>query len=263
MPLTNTITVITICFNNLEELIHTCHSVDFQQQKPLDHLIIDGSTNSAIKDHLENNPQPAFRRWISEPDKGIYDAINKGIKHAGGNIVAVLNSGDSFYDEDTVALASKAFENDGSLQWLHGKYKLLRGDQWVIIGKPFEKSKLYRGMRSICHQTMFVKKDLHYKYSLYSTNEQIAADYDFLCRIANEKFAFLTTPLVNFAPAGISSSNYFLALTEMKKVYERHFGKSLLLNLWQLRLKLLFYLLHSPVGNFLYSIKTRLKLENM
>ena len=61
MPLTNTITVITICFNNLQELIHTCRSVESQTQKPFEHLIINGSTNSAIKDHLENNPQPAWR----------------------------------------------------------------------------------------------------------------------------------------------------------------------------------------------------------
>ena len=74
---------------------------------------------------------------------------------------------------------------------------------------------------------------------------------------------FYTTPLINFAPAGISSSNYFLSLAEIKTVYERHFGKSLLINLWQLSLKVLFHLLHSPIGNFLYKIKTGLKLENL
>jgi glycosyltransferase involved in cell wall biosynthesis len=263
MPLPNTITVITICFNNLQELIHTCKSVDIQQQKPFEHLIIDGSTNTEIKNYLESNAQPAFRRWICEPDKGIYDAINKGIKNATGDIVVMLNSGDSFYDETAIARAAKAFDEDQSLQWLHSKYKLLRGDQWVVIGKPFEKNKLYRGMRSICHQTMFVKKQLHDKYGLYSTSEKIAADYDFLCRIADERFVFLTELLVNFAPAGISNNNYFLSLAEMKKVYERRFGKSFMLDFWQLRLKFLFKLLHSPIGNFLYSIKARLKLENM
>ena len=263
MPFPNTITVITICFNNLQELILTCKSVDIQEQKPFEHLIIDGSTNTEIKKYLESNTQPVFRRWICQPDQGIYDAINKGIKHAEGNIVVMLNSGDSFYDGTPIARATKAFDEDVSLQWLHGKYKLLRGDQWVVIGKPFDKSKLYRGMRSICHQTMFVKKELHHKYGYYSDYEKIAADYDFLCRISNEKFTFINDPLVNFAPAGISSSSYFLSLAEMKKVYQRHFGKSLLLNLWQFRLKLLFYLLHSPIGNFLYSIKTKLKLENM
>jgi len=263
MPLPNTISVITICFNNLPDVISTCQSVDMQVQKPFEHIIIDGSTNSEIKDYLNNNPQPAYRHWICEPDKGIYDGLNKGIKHAGGIIVVALNSGDTFYDGHAISLATEAFNADETLQWLHSKYKLLRGNQWVIIGKPFEKNKLYRGMRSICHQTMFVKKELHYKYSFYSLNLKIAADYDFLCRIADEKFAFLQTPTINFAPSGISSTNYFLSLTEIKTVYERHFGKSLLLNFWQMRLKFLFRLLHSPIGDFLYKIKTLLKLENM
>jgi glycosyltransferase involved in cell wall biosynthesis len=263
MPSPNAITVITICFNNLQDVIATCQSVDMQQQKPFEHLVIDGSSSPDIKNYLETGTQPAYRKWICEPDKGIYDAINKGIKLAGGNIVVMLNSGDTFYDAEAIANATVAFNASDSLQWLHAKYKLLRGDKWVIIGKPFEKNKLYRGMRSICHQTMFVKKQLHDKYGFYSTDLKIAADYDFLCRIANEKFVFLETPLVNFAPSGVSSSSYFLSLAEMKKVYESHFGKSPLLNIWQLRLKLLFRLLHSPAGNLLYRIKTRLKLENM
>lgn len=263
MLLPNTITVITICYNNLKDVTDTCQSVDIQELKPFEHLIIDGSSNKEVKNYLETTPQPSYRHWICEPDKGIYDAINKGIRNAGGNIIVMLNAGDTFYDKNAVALASKAFEKDDTLQWLHSKYKLLRGNRWVIVGKPFEKSKLYRGMRSICHQSMFVKKQLHDKYGLYSSTETIAADYDFLCRIADEKFIFLTTPLVNFAPAGISSNNYSLSLTETKKVYEKHFGKSFLMYLWQLRLKALFYLLHSPIGNFLYKIKTSLKLENL
>ena len=263
MPLPNTFTVITICYNNLQDVVATCQSVDIQRQVPLEHLLIDGSTNSEIKDYLKSNTQPDYRKWICEPDKGIYDAINKGIINSEGNILVILNSGDTFYDINVLSKAFIAFEQDKDLQWLHGKYKLLRGNQWVIIGKPFQKSKLYRGMRSICHQTMFVKKQLHYKYAFYNSTKKVAADYDFLCRIANEKFTFLQTPLVNFAPGGVSSSSYFLALNETKNVYEAHFGKSILLNLWQWRLKFLFYLLHSPIGNFLYKFKTRLKLENL
>lgn len=259
----HTITVITICFNNLGEVIDTCRSVDMQETKPFQHLVIDGSTNDAIKNYLETNPQPSYRNWICEPDKGIADAFNKGIRNSNGNIVVMLNSGDSFYDEKAISTALDAFNKDDSLQWLHSKYKLLRGNQWVIIGKPFEKNKLYRGMRSICHQTMFLKKQLHDTYGLYSTTEKIAMDYDLLCRIADEKFIFIERPLVSFAPAGISSSNYALSLIEARRVYERYFGKSFLLFTWQLRLKTLFYLLHSPIGNFLYKIKTGLKLENM
>lgn len=263
MPLPSNISIITICFNNLQDVINTCNSVDMQLQKPYEHIIIDGSTDNEIKNYLENNQQPVYRKWICETDNGIYDAMNKGIKSATGNILVMLNSGDTFYNDSVIAIAAKTFNSDNSLQWLHGKYQLLRGNQKVIIGKPFEKSKLYRGMRSICHQSMFVKKQLHDKYGLYNTTLKVAADYDFLCRIANEKFTFISSPIINFAPGGISSSSYFASLKESKKVYEKYYGKSFLLSLWQLRLIILHYLLHSPFGNFLYKIKTRLKLENM
>ena len=257
------ISVITICFNNLPHLIQTCDSVDDQKLKPFQHIIIDGSTTSEIKDYLEKTKLPVYRQWVSEPDKGISDAFNKGILRAKGEIVVMLNSGDMLYDEMVLEMVTSAFKKQPQLSWLHGKYMLIRGNIPVIIGKPFEKKKLYRGMRSISHQTMFIKRKLHAKYGLYNSNEKIAMDYDFLCRIAEEPFAFLPLPLVTFAPAGTSSVNYLQSLREAKIVYERYNGKSISLTMWQLRLRLLYYLLNSPVGNFLYKIKTKLKLENI
>jgi len=259
----NRITVITICYDNPDDVISTCKSVDTQGQKPFEHLIIDGSANPAIKNHLEKNPQPSYRHWISEKDDGISDAFNKGVLNAKGDIVVMLNSGDTFYNDHTIGIVAAAFEKDNNLQWLHGKYELHRGDTWVIIGKPFAKSKMYRGMRSICHQTMFIKKSLHDKYGLYDTQLKIAMDYDFLLRIANEKFNFIEAPLVKFAPAGSSSINYLLSLKEIKTSYEKYYGNSLFLELWQIRLKLLHYLLGTKLGKLLFKVKTRLKLENM
>lgn len=257
------ISIITICFNNLEETIATCKSVDIQQTKPFEHIIIDGSSNHVIKNYLEQNSQPVYRVWICEPDEGIADAFNKGLHKSTGNIVVMLNSGDTFYDALAITTVVDTFQNNPSIQWVHGKYQLIRGNQKVVIGKPFEKAKLYRGMRSICHQTMFVKKALHEKYGLYNKDEKIGMDYDFLCRIAGEAFIFISTALVKFAPAGVSAVHYLRALKDAKRIYEKYYGKSFMLTLWQIRLKFLYYLLRSPAGNFLYKIKTSLKLENM
>lgn len=257
------ISVITVSFNNLPELLETCQSIDRQVQLPFEHIIIDGSTQPTIKNYLEQNTQPHYRKWISERDEGIADAFNKGINNAKGNVVVMLNSGDSFYDEYTITTVTGLFYKNPGITWLHGKYQLQRGNQTVIIGKPFEKNKLYRGMRSVCHQSMFVKKDLHTKYGMYDVTEKIGMDYDFLCRIANEPFLFTKTVLVNFAPAGTSSTNYLKALKDAKRIYQKYYGKSFMLWVWQIRLKLLHFLLNSPFGNMLYKIKTKLKLENM
>ena len=259
----NAISIITICFNNLVELLCTMNSVDALDAKPFEHLLIDGSSNSDIKNYLENNPQPTYRKWICERDDGIADAFNKGIRHATGSIIVMLNSGDEFIDKNIITRVETTFNTHQNITWLHSKYTLLRGDKWVTIGKPFDPKKLYRGMRSLCHQTMFIKKELHDKYGLYNPAEKIGMDYDFVCSIAAEPFVFLEASLVKFAPDGISLTQYLQSLRDAKRIYEKHFGNSILLDIWQIRLKVLHYLLQSPIGNFLYSIKAKLKLENM
>lgn len=257
------ISIITICFNNREDVISTIESVDFQSVPPFEHLIIDGSTDPAIRTYLETTPQPPYRRWISERDKGISDAFNKGILNAAGDLIVMLNSGDRLYDPSALDIVSQTFAGNPGLQWLHSRYELHRGHTWIIIGKPFDRSKAYRGMRSICHQTMFVRKELHQKHGLYDLDLKIAMDYDFLLRIENEKFVFLQQPLVKFAPAGTSSVHYLRSLDEIRKIYTRYHGKSIWLELWQLRLRFLYHLLNTRLGKFLFKVKTRLKLENM
>lgn len=259
----NKISVITICFNNLTELKKTCESIDNQTVQPYEHLIIDGSTNTDIKSHLENTIIPSYRKSIHEKDSGISDAFNKGIRLAKGDILVMLNASDTYYDSHSLLKVIKAFEENPNINWLHAKYQLFRGGKWVIIGKPFEADKLYRGMRSICHQTMYVRKKLYDQYGLFDTSLKIGMDYDFLMRIKDEPFYFLYEPIVNYAPEGISSVQYLKSLKESSEIFKRRFGNTFLHRLWQIRLKFLYFLLKSPIGNLLYRIKVWLKLENM
>lgn len=256
------ISIITICFNNLDDLVATIRSVDLQRSTPFEHIIIDGSTKRDIAEFLTTNPQPRYRKWLSEPDKGIADAFNKGIKLAGGNILNMLNAGDKYYDETVLEIISEKFSNDPDLAWLHGKFMIRRGGIWVTIGKSFDPALLYRGMRSLSHQSMFVKSSLHTKYGLYDQTLRNAMDYDFVCRIAAEKFIFIRHPLVVFAPGGTTDRDYLAAMKEGRQVFEKHFGKSFMLHFWQQRLRFLHFLLKGPAGKYLYKIKVWLKLEN-
>lgn len=244
-------------------MLSTTTSVDGQTALPFEHIIVDGSTEPAIRDFLQTKQQPAYRKWISERDNGISDAFNKGIKMATGDLVLMLNAGDAFFDKNSLATAVSHFNNDPELQWVHAKYELFRGHKWILIGKPFSRGKMYRGMRSICHQTMLVKKNLHDKYGVYDMELKIAMDYDFLLRIANERFAFIETPLIKFAPGGASSQQYKRGLWEIRHCYEKYYGKSWKLNFWQWRLRFLHFLMGTQLGKFLYRVKTGLKLENM
>ena len=257
------ISIITICFNNLEELIQTCASVDMQLLKPTEHIIIDGSTKPDIKNYLETTPQPPYRKWVCERDKGISDAFNKGILKATGDIDYILNSGDKMADETVLQRVTQTFEKDPSIMWCHGKLNLMRGGMWVAIGKPFERSKLYRGMRGTNHPTMYVRKELYEKHGLFDINFKYAMDYDFLCRIADEKFAFIDYPLATFDHTGVSSTGYLKAMHESYAGYRKYYGPSLKQTLWGWRLTILHYLLESSFGKFLFRMKVKMGKENV
>lgn len=258
----NTLSVITVCFNNLADLQKTCTSVDVQTHLPEEHWVINGSTMPEIEQWLLNSPQPPYRKWINENDKGIADAFNKGIVHASGEITQLLNSGDLYASGDVLTTVTKIFEDNLPVQWLSGNIAMIRGGMPVVVGKPFDKMKLYRGMRSVSHPTWFVKKMVYDRVGLYNSEYKIAMDYDMMCRIANERYVYLDKLLVKFDDTGVSSANYLQSLEENRKVYQYHFGSSFRLIVWQLRLKLLHQILQSGIGKQLFSLKKKLGLEN-
>lgn len=257
------LSIITICFNNLQEVLDTCRSVDEQTVPPFEHLIINGSTNSEIKDYYLKNETAPFRKIVNERDNGIADAFNKGIKKAVGDVILLLNSGDCLYDKHVIKIVLEKFNADKDLMWLHGKYRFNRSGIWVTLGKPFEEKKLYRGMRSLSHQTMYVKKELYDTYGLYDPSYKIAMDFDFVARIRNEKFLFIPEILATAIPDGISSSQYDLSLKEANRVVKKYLGKGWKNNLWNFRLKTLKAIQNIPVlGKMLYRIKVALGLAN-
>lgn len=256
--------IITICFNNLEEVLSTCKSIDEQYLLPFEHLIIDGSTNNMIANYYSINNDKNYRHVYSQPDNGIADAFNKGIVRANGDIILLLNSGDRLYDENVLKIVSEKFDEDIELMWLHGKYEYQRSGVWVILGKPFDPKKLYRGMRSLNHQTMYVKKELYNRYGLYDNSFQIAMDFDFVARIRDEKFLFIPNILAIAEPGGVSTAKYDLSLKESTRVVKKYLGSAWKNKLWNFRLKALKKVQNVPLlGKFLYKIKVALGLANM
>lgn len=260
----STLTVITICFNNLADVQRTCASVDAQIRLPDEHWIINGSTTTEVAEWLGQQPQPAYRKWISERDQGIYDAFNKGVSRANGDIIHILNSGDTYASQDVTAVAMEVFEQHKNIQWLSGKIKMMRGGVPVVIGKPFEPKKLYRGMRGVSHPTWFLRKEVYDRVGPFK-HYKIAGDYDLMCRISQEPYFFLDKEIAEFDNSGVSSSveGYLKSLEENKQVYESYFGPSLKLNLWQIRLKTLSKLLDTKLGKWLFRVKKQLGFENV
>lgn len=258
----HTISIVTICFNNLDDVKKTCDSVDAQQVHPFEHYIINGSTTNDIRDWLAKTPQPSYRKWINERDKGIADAFNKGVRHSSASIIYLLNSGDILFDDSVLKRVNDVFQ-DQNIMWCHGKLKLLRGNEWVIVGKPFEKEKLYRGMRAVFHPTMYVKREVYQRKGLYDVQVKIAMDYDFLCRLADEPFAFIDYPLAVFDPTGVSSAKYLEGVRESFSCYRKYFGFSWKQKIWYLRLSFLHSVLQTSLGKALYRLKVKMGGENV
>ncbi|MDI9338703.1 MAG: glycosyltransferase [Alphaproteobacteria bacterium] len=248
------ISIITICFNNLVELQKTIESIDIQTIKPFQSIIIDASTTSDIKYWLENSNQPLYRSWVCERDAGIYDGFNKGLKKATGKIINFLNSGDCFYNHDVLETVHDAFKMNTDLKWLSAKFCVHRYGQLVTLGESFDYNLLYRGMRKINHQTCFCKIELFKIYGNFNPIK-IGMDYDFIIRIAQEKYMFINKIFILFDNQGISSTHIKKALKDNINIYEKYNGFSLKSRLWQLRSLLLFYLFKVKLFNKLFLLK--------
>ena len=259
----NRVSVVTICFNNLEDVKRSCASVDCQEVAPFEHLIIDGSSKPDIKQWLEGNKQPAWRRWVCERDKGIADAFNKGIRNAQGDYIQMLNSGDTLYDASVIGRVVKTLEQNPNAAWLNGRLHLYRGGTRTVAGKAFQKSMLYRGMHGVFHPTMFVRRDVYAKHGEYDLSIKYAMDYDYICRLADEPSVFLDYPVATFDPSGISSVQYVPSTKEMLAVYRKYFGGSLKQTLWGWRLLILHNLLNSGIGKALYAIKVKAGMQKV
>ena len=251
------LSVITICFNNLSDLIATCNSVDIQSELPYEHYIINGSTDKEIENWLTQTPQPLYRKWINEPDKGISDAFNKGVQKATGSIIHLLNSGDCYFDENVINKVNSCFKNHPTLQWISGNIYMYRNGSWVVVGVPFDYKQLYKGMRSVSHPTCFLRKEVYERVGVFSLSIKIAMDYDLLCRLNNEKYYYLNETIVRFDNKGVSTTQYVKSLEDNIKVYESYHGFSMIARLWQFRLKIIFYLMQTSFGKWLYKLKSK------
>jgi GT2 family glycosyltransferase len=248
--------IITICFNNPEEVLRTCSSVDRQTRLPDEHWIINGSTETAVAE-LFSGPLPTYRKVINERDQGIADAFNKGIGLAGEGMIQLLNAGDELLRENILEKIEAFLADHPAAEWISGKIVLQRGGDWVEIGKPFDPGKLYRGMRSVSHPGWWVSKQAYSQAGPYNSSYKIAMDYDMMCRLVHTPYAFYPFASVRFDDTGISTRQYLNSLRENRAVYTSHFGHSVLLEIWQLRLRLLHYLLHTSFGKWLFQLKKK------
>lgn len=221
------ITVVTVVFNALDNLKLTAESVFKQTAWPdIEYIIVDGGSTDGTLAYLKTLP-PAVR-WISEPDKGIYDAMNKGITLAGGETIVMLNAGDVFPANTVERLLSfsKEYAVDLSQMILYGD-AYYRFDSTSIL-RPGDVQQMIEGM-SICHQAAFVGSGVYKRFGGYSMEYRLAADYEFLLRVflaEPNTFVHLPEPLVEFQYEGLTSANYMASYNEARQIARRYLNRS-------------------------------------
>ena len=179
------VSIITVCFNSQKTIRKTIKSVISQSYKNYEYIIIDGgSTDNTIK--IINEYKKCISVFISEKDKGIYDAINKGIKKSTGSVVSILHSDDIFYDNQTTKEVMSYFSSNSKLDCLIGNTLITKNNSKKVIrnykANSFKKWMLYLGF-SPPHPSTFFSKKIYKKFGLYNKKYNIAGDFEFYVRI--------------------------------------------------------------------------------
>lgn len=223
-----TISIITINRNNATGLEKTIQSILSQTRTDYEYVVVDGdSTDDSVA--VIQRLSSAFDgrlKWISEPDKGIYDAMNKGISMATGDYVQFLNSGDCLAGSDVTARMLQALEASGRPSILYGNMvkEMPDGKRKRDVGFAGEEITLldfYIG--TLNHSSTYIKRDLFDKYGLYDASLKIASDWKWYLKaivLGDEKPVYTDIDVTLFDMTGISETNKELARQERMKVLE-------------------------------------------
>lgn len=220
--------IITITYNAAKELPATLRSVDSQRFDDYEHLIIDGaSTDGTIA--LANKPGNLRRHTYSEPDKGLYDAMNKGLRHARGKYLIFLNAGDAFASEDTLSAYAKGAENDPDIIYSD---TLLVNEQRQVIGKRHLNApnrltfKSFAKGMLVCHQAFAMRRE---KAPEYDLNYRYSADYEWCLRCLKttnaDKCYNLHQVGIHYLAGGLTDKNHRASLRERFNIMCKYYGK--------------------------------------
>ncbi|MFY9515500.1 MAG: glycosyltransferase family 2 protein [Dysgonamonadaceae bacterium] len=234
---TKKLSVITVTYNAEHTLERTLKSVREQTYPAIEHIIVDGNSNDgtvALIHRYENERL----KWISEPDKGLYDAMNKGIKMATGDYLCFLNAGDTFYDTDTVQKIFASIDEDHSPDILYGETAIVDDNGRFLHMRRLQAPKnltwkSFKHGMVVCHQAFIVKRELVEPYDL---SYRFSADFDWCIRMMKKAKNIYNTDLilVDYLNTGMTTANRKASLRERYRIMEKHYGKvsTFLYHIW-------------------------------
>lgn len=218
------LTVITIVYNNVRDIERTVLSVLNQTYPNIEYLVIDGASNDGTLDILKKY-EGRLAQLISEKDKGIYDAMNKGLALASGDYILFMNSGDELYASDTV---ENVFASAPDADIYYGETEMY-DENWKSLGQRRHKApetfcwKDFKYGMSISHQAIYIRKSLTVPYDL---QYKLSADIDWILKAAKKAGKIINTRMyvAKYLVGGMSKKKHRQSLIERFHIFSKHYG---------------------------------------
>ena len=217
MNATTKLSIITINLNNYNGLKRTINSIISQTFTDYEWIVIDGGSTDGSRELIKQyTDHLAF--WCSEPDKGIYNAMNKGIRHIKGEWVQFLNSGDCLYDKETL---EKVFNTDYDADIIYGDLQIINSDKITV--QPDKLSLYHIINRPFCQQTIFYKSNI-FDNHFFSENYLIVSDIALTIELILQgyKFIHISLCVITYESNGISDTLMQKHLAERSEMFEKY-----------------------------------------
>ena len=221
------ISVITVTYNAASVIDKTMKSLDIQTFKDFEHLVIDGKSKDDTLKIINHFSLPQTH-IISESDKGLYDAMNKGLRLAKGKFVLFLNAGDAFHSNDTLSNYAEQAKKNADI--IYGDTVIVSpegevlGPRHLSVPDKLTNKSFANGML-ICHQAFMIKKELASEYNL---RYRFSADYDWCIRSIKKsnpsKRINLNQVTIEYLSEGLTDKNKWKSLRERFKIMSHHYG---------------------------------------
>lgn len=213
------VSIITPCLNSEKTIRQTIESVLYQTYQEIEYIIIDGKSSDKTLEIICEyiSSFQGKMQYISERDNGIYDAMNKGIRKATGDVIGIINS-DDWYESDAVEEIVKCFMNTDA--------EVVYGEEWILNENREREYHTYH-MGFPPHPGMFVRREAYQKYGLYDLNYQIASDWDLILRfmVSGVQFERINRIVANYSKSGVSSVKGLECAKETYEIELRYLGK--------------------------------------
>lgn len=229
MDISPKFTIITITYNAAHWLERTVLSILSQSYPNIEYLIIDGASTDGTVDIIKQYA-PGIAFWISEPDKGLYDAMNKGLKHASGDYVWFINAGDMLQTADTIQrIVMKISKRRILPDIIYGETAIVNAEGKMVGMRRLRapKNLTWKSFRMgmlVCHQSFIVKRSIVPEYDLHY---RLSADYDWCIRCMKLAKSIYNTKIVltDYLEDGLSTAQRSASLKERYEIMCKYYGK--------------------------------------